>query len=97
MEPALQGDIGLHDHKFSLQRDHPSQVKKKAFPGSVTPDDEAEARPTLLDSLEILQNGRHLVTTSDLQMAQSDTGNDPGAQRLKNRIPFSWPNGVTHF
>jgi hypothetical protein len=80
VKPALQGDIRLGHDKLSFQRHHPGQIEKKALSSPVTPDDDPNARPALLNTLEVLQYRSHFVQAPNLDMAKAHAGNDSGAQ-----------------
>ena len=96
MQAAFERDVGVGDDEPAFECDGAGQVQEEALAGTISADDEANGRTAVLDALEVLQDGADLIETSDLKVAQTNTGNDAGPQRLKDCITLSRLDRIGH-
>ena len=76
VQPAFQRDVRLRHDELALECHRAGQVQEEALARAVPSDDESNARSPLLDPLEIVQDGGHLVATPDLKVTHPDARND---------------------
>ena len=88
VKPPLKRDVRLSDDELTFDRHRPRQVEEEAFSRAVPADDKPNARPSLFDPLEIIEDCGNLVETTNLEVTQSYAGNNSRSQRLKDCVPF---------
>ena len=83
----MDGDEAL------LERDLAHEVQEERLARAVGADDEAHAAAPVGDPLDVLEEGRDLVSAADLDVLEPAPRHDASAQRLEDRVADAGADG----